>query len=131
MKLKSITIILTAILLGACSQKNGPQGDKTPEDDSLTEVKIVPDREKILHNPLSGWVTYTGIGSGLKENFWETYDNFDCADAPDGSGKVKVSDWSDVLYIKAAWSAMNPEDNVYIWEKEPSYSDAARRLHYL
>ena len=97
----------------------------------IVEVNVEPDNEKILHNPLSGWVTYAGIGSGLKDNFWETYDNFECADAPDGSGKVKVSDWSDVLYIKAAWSALNPQDGVYIWEQDPSYSDAARRLHYL
>ncbi|MGM9768962.1 MAG: hypothetical protein ACI3Z0_10985 [Candidatus Cryptobacteroides sp.] len=53
------------------------------------------------------------------------------ADAPGGTGKVKISDWSDVLYIKASWSAMNPEDGVYIWDQDPSYSDPARRLHYL
>ena len=130
-ELISITLICTAIL-GSCSKNGGQQNNgDAGKDDSLIEVKIVPDREKILHNPLSGWVTYTGIGSGLKENFWETYDNFECADAPDGSGKVKVSDWSDVLYIKAAWSALNPQDGVYIWEQDPSYSDAARRLHYL
>lgn len=129
--LKIMSIILCAAILGSCTEKGGEQGGGGENNGNLTEVKITPDREKILHNPLSGWVTYTGIGSGLKENFWDTYDNFDCADAPDGSGKIRVCEWSDVLYIKAAWSAMNPEDGVYIWQQDPSYSVAARRLHYL
>ncbi|MGM9735726.1 MAG: hypothetical protein ACI3ZL_04880 [Candidatus Cryptobacteroides sp.] len=111
--------------------RTGDNGDGGVTASGMVKVKPEPDTERILHNPLSGWVTYSGIGSGLKEDFWDLYDNFECADAPDGSGKVKVSDWSDVLYIKAAWSAMNPEDDVYIWEQDPSYSDPARRLHYL
>ncbi|MGM9735727.1 MAG: DUF4832 domain-containing protein [Candidatus Cryptobacteroides sp.] len=131
MKFRTITMILSAILLVSCTEKNGPEDDDQNTDTGLTEVKISPDREKILHNPLSGWVLYTGIGSGLRDDFWTTYDNFDCKDALDGSGKVKVSEWSDVLYIKAAWSAMNPEDGVYIWEQDPSYSAPARRLKFL
>ena len=100
--------------------------------DELTEITVTPDRTRILlTNPLSGWVTYSGIGSGLADNYWELYDDFDCADAPDGTGKVSVWDYSNVLYIKADWSAMNPEDGVYIWEQDPSYSDFAYRLHYL
>ena len=123
-------MLSAVIILGSCS-KDGAGGNDGISDGNLTEVKVIPDRTRILHNPLSGWVTYAGIGSGLSEKFWETYDNFACKDAPDGSGKVKVSDWSDVLYIKAAWSAMNPQDGVYIWNCDPSYSDAARRFHYL
>lgn len=125
---------VSAVLgLSSCSKDSGTDDSGGGINlDALTQISVSPDRTRILlENPLSGWVTYSGIGDGLADNYWDLYDDFDCADAPDGSGKVSVWDYSNVLYIKADWAAMNPEDGVYIWEQDPSYSDFAYRLHYL
>lgn len=132
-KWKYIIVFLFAAILGAsCSKDNGKEKDQGVTGDN-TQVTVAPDRERILlKNPLSGWVTYSGIGSGLADNYWDFYDNLPCADAPDGSGQVSVWDYSNVLYIKADWADMNPEDGVYIWEEQyQDYSDFARRLKIL
>lgn len=127
-----IPFIFAAILGASCSKDNGEDKDQGVTGDN-TQVTVAPDRERILlKNPLSGWVTYSGIGSGLADNYWDFYDNLPCADAPDGSGQVSVWDYSNVLYIKADWADMNPEDGVYIWEEQyQDYSDFARRLKIL
>ena len=132
--IKSLFFTVSAVLgLSSCSKDSGTDDpDAGINLDALTQISVSPDRTRILlENPLSGWVLYSGIGSGLADNFWETYDNFSYRDENGNSGTLKVSDYSNVLYIKAAWSAMNPEEGVYIWEKDASYSDAARRLKYL
>ena len=130
---KYIIVFLFAAILGvSCSKDNGEdKGQEGTGDNTL--VTVTPDRERIfLKNPLSGWVTYSGIGSGLADNYWDFYDNLPCADAPDGSGEVSVWDYSNVLYIKADWADLNPEDGVYIWEEQyQDYSDYARRLKIL
>lgn len=133
MHLKNILFITVFTALGvSCSKDGGADKSGSGSDDGLVEVRINPDRTRILRNPLSGWVCYAGIGDGLADDFWEVYDNFDCKDAPDGSGKVRVSDYSSVLYIKAAWSAMNPEDGKYIWQEGmENYSKPAQRLKLL
>ena len=124
-----------AVLGASCSKDSGTDnGDGGSISlDGLTQVSVSPDRERILlKNPLSGWVTYSGIGDGLADNYWEFYDNMPCPEAPDGSGAVSVWDYSNVLYIKADWADMNPENDVYIWEdRYQDYSDYARRLKYL
>ena len=126
---------VSAVLgLSSCSKDSGTDDSGGGINlDALTQISVSPDRTRILlENPLSGWVTYSGIGDGLADNYWDLYDDFDCADAPDGSGKVSVWDYSNVLYIKADWAAMNPEDGVYIWEEQyQDYSDYARRLKKL
>ena len=38
-------------------------------------VNIKPERTKMLRNPLTGWVTYAGLGDGLNDTFWDDYDN--------------------------------------------------------
>ena len=131
---KTILLLSAASILGiSCSKDGGGDGGDGGNIEGNTSVTIVPDRERfLLENPLSGWVTYSGIGDGLASNYWEVYDNLDCAEAPDGSGKVSVWDYSNVLYIKADWADMNPEHGVYIWEDGyQDYSDFARRLKYL
>ena len=132
--LKYILVFICAAILGvSCSKDDGnDNGGDTGIDGNVT-VTVNPDSQRILlKNPLSGWVLYSGIGDGLADDFWETYDSFPCQDAPDGSGAVKVYDYTNVLYIKADWAAMNPEDGVYIWEDQyQDYSDYARRLKYL
>ena len=131
--IKTILLLSLVTVLGASCSKNGGENDGKNGTEGNTSVTVTPDRERLLlKNPLSGWVTYSGIGSGLKDNFWELYDSFDCADAPDGSGKVNVWDYSNVLYIKADWADMNPQDGVYIWEAgNEDMSLFSKNLKYL
>lgn len=136
MKIRKFVFFAVAAVLGAvsCSKDSGTEGLSAHDEfiAGLTPMKVSPDRERILlKNPLSGWVLYSGIGSGLAANYWDTYDNFDYTENGK-TGKIKVSDYSNVLYIKADWAAMNPEDGVYIWEEQyQDYSDFARNLKYL
>ncbi len=88
-------------------------------------VEIKPERSKFLRNPLQGWNIYTGIGSGLMDNFWEIYDNFESS-----VGNIKVSDYGTTLYIRGAWSDFNPEEGVYIWQDGVN-TDPARRFRML
>ena len=84
-------------------------------------VDIKPERYKMLDNPLSGWVTYTGLGDGLKDSFWQDYDNMQSSE-----GIVKVSDYSNVLFIRAAWTYFNPEEGKYAWDDDCNTVEAQR-----
>lgn len=118
----------------ALSLLAGCQNSETPADSTShnweisgnTIVNIKPEREKNLRNPMTGWVLYSGIGDGLSDTFWETYDNFDSSE-----GKVRVTDYSNVLYIRGAWSDFNPEPGKYIWNDGEVDSAPARRFKML
>ena len=130
MKIYRQIILTVAAILGVSCSKDGADdslsASRPTAPEGTTAAIVTPDDERILlKNPLSGWVLYSGIGSGLADNFWDVYDNMDCPDAP--GGKVKLSDYSNVLYIKADWSAINPADNVYIWTEE-GYEWAVQHL---
>ena len=84
-------------------------------------VDIKPERYKMLDNHLSGWVTYTGLGDGLKDSFWQDYDNMQSSE-----GIVKVSDYSNVLFIRAAWTYFNPEEGKYAWDDDCNTVEAQR-----
>ena len=77
-------IFSMAISLVACGSDNDEEGGDNG-DDGLVEDTSIPgnsivtvkqNRNIILHNPLSGWVLYAGIGDGLSSTFWQDYDNF-------------------------------------------------------
>lgn len=89
-------------------------------------VNVKPERYKNLRNPYTGWVLYTGLGDGLRDDFWEVYDNY-----PSSEGNVNVSDYANVLFIRAAWTYFNPEEGVYVWDQPASASKYARRFHML
>lgn len=84
-------------------------------------VNIKPERYKMLRNPLTGWVTYTGLGDGLKDSFWEDYDNMESS-----KGNIRVCDYSNVLFIRAAWTYFNPEEGVYAWDDNCNTVEARR-----
>ncbi len=84
-------------------------------------VNIKPERYKMLRNPLTGWVLYTGLGSGLKDTFWEDYDNMESS-----VGRIKVTDYSNVLFIRAAWTYFNPEEGKYAWDDDCNTVEAKR-----
>ena len=86
-----------------------------------TVVDIKPERTKMLRNDLTGWVLYTGLGDGLNDSFWEDYDNMESA-----KGRVKMSDYSSVLFIRAAWTYFNPEEGKYAWDDDVNTIQAQR-----
>lgn len=120
-------VIMLSLLIGlpACSDSDSDDGNGGGQNADNTEITIIPERTKMLRNPLNGWVLYTGLGDGLSDTFWETYDNFDSS-----KGKVKVSDYATTLYIRAAWSLFNPEEGLYVWD-EACNTVAARRFRFL
>lgn len=119
----SLALITSTLFIGtSCSDKDDL--DATGYSWNVTGNKIVnikPERSKFLRNPLQGWNIYTGIGSGMMDNIWDIYDNFDSSE-----GKVKVSDYGTTLYIRGAWSDFNPEEGVYIWQDGVNTEPAKR-----
>lgn len=119
----SLALITSTLFIGtSCSDKDDL--DATGYSWNVAGNKIVnikPERSKFLRNPLQGWNIYTGIGSGMMDNFWDIYDNFDSSE-----GKVKVSDYGTTLYIRGAWSDFNPEEGVYIWQDGVNTEPAKR-----
>lgn len=119
----SLALITSILFIGtSCSDKDDL--DATGYSWNVAGNKIVnikPERSKFLRNPLQGWNIYTGIGSGMMDNFWDIYDNFDSSE-----GKVKVSDYGTTLYIRGAWSDFNPEEGVYIWQDGVNTEPAIR-----
>lgn len=119
----SLALITSTLFIGtSCSDKDDL--DATGYSWNVAGNKIVnikPERSKFLRNPLQGWNIYTGIGSGMMDNFWDIYDNFDSSE-----GKVKVSDYGSTLYIRGAWSDFNPEEGVYIWQDGVNTEPAKR-----
>lgn len=119
----SLALITSILFIGtSCSDKDDL--DATGYSWNVAGNKIVnikPERSKFLRNPLQGWNIYTGIGSGMMDNFWDIYDNFDSSE-----GKVKVSDYGSTLYIRGAWSDFNPKEGVYIWQDGVNTEPAKR-----
>ena len=102
-----------AVIGASCSDDDAPAVETNNWDAEGNEIiNIKPERYKMLRNPFTGWVMYAGLGDGLADSFWEDYDNFTSS-----VGKVKVSDYSNVLFIRAAWSYFNPEEGKYIWNE--------------
>ena len=75
----------TAFIGTACSDDDDLTTDYSWNIEGNTTVSIKPERYKLLRNPMSGWVIYSGIGDGMMMDFWELYDNFESSD-----GIVKV-----------------------------------------
>ncbi len=116
-----------AVIGASCSDDDAPAVETNNWDAEGNEIiNIKPERYKMLRNPFTGWVMYAGLGDGLADSFWEDYDNFTSS-----VGKVKVSDYSNVLFIRAAWSYFNPEEGKYIWNEGEVNSKPAKRFKML
>lgn len=98
-KLKSIqNLLLLVLLLVAC-------GNKT------TTVKVPVDTERVIRNPLNGWVMYaTG---NLSADMFDAYDKME---VPGLDVYVHVSDYANTLYLRTSWTLFNPEEDVYAWD---------------
>lgn len=124
-----IAAILLTILLPGCDKPDNGDGSGTDSNNGQIEgnvtVTVTPERSKNLRNPLCGWMLYSGLGNGLSETFWEDYDALQSSE-----GKVKVSDYANILLIRAVWSQLNPEEGVYVWQ-ESCNTKPAQRFRYL
>ena len=127
---RACTLLAGAVIAAAatsCSDDdNIPTGAYNWEVSGNQVVNIKPERYKMLRNPLTGWVLYAGLGNGLSDTFWEDYDNMQSAE-----GKVRVSDYSNVLFIRAAWTYFNPEEGKYIWNEGECNTKPAQRFKML
>lgn len=88
--------------------------EKNIQSESIAGNKIIlvqPDEERILRNPLTGWVLYTTLGSSA-DHFWAQYDRMEVR----GAAPVKLSDYAHTLYIRGSWTDFNPQEDVYGWE---------------
>lgn len=124
MKSRLNLILACVALLGACStEKDGPEN--VPEVEGRT-VTVSPDRTTMFRNPFSGWMIYSGLGSNIKDDFWDRYDNF-----PSAVGTVNVPrDYAPILLIRVIWAEANPEPGVYAWQEECN-TEQARRFKML
>lgn len=99
------------------------KGTATPvnpvNEDVISNFEV--DNSEVSRNPLQGWVLYTGLGDGLSDNFWSEYDNMTSSE-----GKVKVCDYATTLFIRAAWTYFNPQENVYAWQSTCNTKPAQR-----
>ncbi|MDU1890109.1 MAG: DUF4832 domain-containing protein [Dysgonomonas sp.] len=114
-------MISLLITFGACSSNDNDEDDNSSNPSDNISVSITPERTKLLRNPMTGWVIYSGLGDGLSDNFWKDYDEFTSA-----KGIVKVSDYATTLFIRGAWSDFNPEENKYVWDADVNTKPAQR-----
>lgn len=126
MKLKKTKItswlLSSALMLGlvACGSGNGnPQLSMTADQEIAGNnvLTIEPDTERILRNPLNGWVLY---GSPTLENFWDRYDNIK---VPELDHSVKIEDYAHTLYMRVSWTMLNPEEGVYGWDTNENFKN--------
>lgn len=76
-------------------------------------MNIEPETQKMLRNPLTGWVIYGSPSAAA--DFWTKYDNMAVATM---NNTVKVSDYATTLYIRTSWTVLNPAENVYGWDTD-------------
>lgn len=102
----NVKIIVWLILLVMCSVSQIHAKIKND-----TTVFVQPDVNRILRNPLSGWVIYASMGKDASE-FWNEYDHMY---VPDLKKEIRLSDYAHTLYIRASWTDFNPKDGEYGW----------------
>lgn len=76
-------------------------------------TNVEPETQKMLRNPLTGWVIYGSPSAAA--DFWTKYDNMA---VPAVNSTVKVSDYATTLYVRTSWTVLNPAENVYGWDTD-------------
>lgn len=111
-------------LFSCTNSNNGDINDKEQElpNENVT-INIIPDKTRIIHNPLNGWVLY--LARGMNESFWEST-GYDHMYVPDLGKYVKVSDYAGICYLRTNWRTLEPEQGKYAWD-DPN-SDFSRLM---
>lgn len=82
--------------------------------------QVAADTTTVLKNPLSGWVLYGSTGTG--DSYWQDLDDL--------AAPMQIQQYANTLYLRLAWSVLNPADGVYGWdtdEKLKALIDTARQ----
>ncbi len=74
------------------------------------------DTERVLKNPLCGWVMY--LNRHWDSDFWEK-SGYDSMPTSEGT-LVKVSDYASAAYVRTSWAMLEPEEGKYAWRDENS-----------
>ena len=107
-----LSAILLILFLSDCSQKSFY--------DQVRTVTLEPDTLSVLRNPAMGWVMYSE-GWELYPYFQENFDRINVDSfwkEMDALGAHKISN---ILYIRAVWSAFEPEEGKYVWEHDQEF----------
>lgn len=75
-------------------------------------VRLSPDTEAIIRNPLNGWVIYATTGSGA-----DVWKKFDSVSVPALGHTVDAARYANVLYIRMGWEQFEPTEGNYAWRK--------------
>ncbi|MGQ7869719.1 hypothetical protein [Sunxiuqinia sp. sy24] len=81
---------------------------------------IIPDTTSILKNPAMGWVMYCE-GWELYPYFQDNFDRINVNSFWEEMDAVRAHEVSNILYIRAVWSAFESEEGKYAWEDDPNF----------
>ena len=111
-KLKMIcSAALLAGFILSCSTTNIPE---------MKNYSFQPDTLKVLRNPAMGWVMYSE-GWELYPYFQQNFDRVNVDSFWKEMDEVEAHKVSTILYIRAVWSAFEPEEGKYAWEHDPEF----------
>lgn len=116
-------LFFTSMVSVSCSGSDDEGGNEDNGDlpaENVT-VKILPNKTRVIRNPLNGWVLY--LSRGMNENFWEN-SGYDHMYVPSLGKNVKVSDYATSCYLRTNWKTLEPEKGKYAWN-DPN-SDISR-----
>lgn len=85
-----------------------------------TEFQFTPDTTSVFRNPCMGWVMYSE-GWELYPYFQENFERINVKSFWEEMDAVKAHEVSNILYIRAIWSAFEPEEGKYAWEHDPNF----------
>jgi len=75
-------------------------------------IRLSPDTESLIRNPLNGWAIYATAGSG--PDVWK---KFDSIYVPALNHTVNAAAYASVLYIRMGWAQFEPAEGDYAWKK--------------
>ncbi len=74
------------------------------------------DTTTLLKNPLNGWALYGTAAPAA--DYWTKYDS---VPVPELSDTIRVSDYASTMYMRVAWSVLEPSEGVYAWDTDAAF----------
>ncbi|MBD0834751.1 hypothetical protein [Aestuariibaculum suncheonense] len=90
-----------------------------------------PDTLRVLKNPAMGWVMYNE-GWELYPYYQNNYKHMNVDHFWKDMDAVNASSVSNILYIRAVWSAFEPQEGKYAWDIDPNFKkliEGAEKRH--
>lgn len=111
--------VVPMLAFTGCAKKQTGIPEQPGKVDSIPGNKttvIIPDKEKMLRNPLNGWVLY---GSGTPaSDYWTKMDNIK---VPGLANTVKIEEYAGTFYVRTSWTLLNPSEGVYGWDTNEAF----------